>query len=265
MTETLLITPAAAGAIARLADALDRPDFAARALDTVSVACRLRNMAVFMIPNTRRPAPILTLFHGQLGSYQLRRNASEATRQASYPARISALISGNRISSGSFEKSAPDDDDPRHAIYVRSGLRERIACLHRERDIAYNINFYRSAADGPIADDEERRLRELLPVVNALIVARHKVVGADPFQAQPRRDRVVSLKERGTPLFRDLSVREAEICDGLAAGLKLGGVALELGISENTAKTLRSRAYRKLGIVSISQLFALLMHGETGL
>jgi len=248
-------------ALAHLAASLDRPDFAARVLETVTLACRLRNFAVFLIPDARRPVPILTLFHGNLGSYQLRRNASEATRQESYPARIAALIAGNETSAAGFERSVPASDDPRRTIYERSKLSERIASVHREGGIAYVINYYRSAKDGAITEAEERRLRQLLPIVNALIVARHKIFGADAFQRLPRFEQVISLRQGGAPLFRDLSVREAQVCDRLSTGLSLRGVALELDVSENTAKTLRARAYRKLGIVSISQLFALLTRG----
>ena len=39
----------------------------------------------------------------------------------------------------------------------------------------------------------------------------------------------------------------------------VAGSALELGVSENTIRTLRRRAYRKLGLTSATQVVALVL------
>ena len=54
-------------------------------------------------------------------------------------------------------------------------------------------------------------------------------------------------------------MREAQVCDLIVKGISVAGSALELGVSENTIRTLRRRAYRKLGLTSATQVVALVL------
>jgi DNA-binding CsgD family transcriptional regulator len=58
-------------------------------------------------------------------------------------------------------------------------------------------------------------------------------------------------------LDEHLTPRERAVCARALAGLTVAGIALDLGIRTPTVATLRRRAYAKLGISSLSQLFAL--------
>ena len=71
---------------------------------------------------------------------------------------------------------------------------------------------------------------------------------------------VKSLNERKISPFDRITPRETDVCDCIARGLTTEGVALELGISVSSVKTLRTRAYRKLNIGSKSELFAMLLN-----
>jgi DNA-binding CsgD family transcriptional regulator len=64
---------------------------------------------------------------------------------------------------------------------------------------------------------------------------------------QPRADTA------GTPL----SPREMQIADLLLLGCGSDAIALRLGISRHTVKDHRKRIFRKLGIGSLAELFAL--------
>ena len=50
--------------------------------------------------------------------------------------------------------------------------------------------------------------------------------------------------------------RERAVCARALAGLTVAGIASDLGVKAPTIATLRQRAYAKLGISSLSQLFA---------
>lgn len=242
-----------------LTRAVDEPDFGRRVLRCVSGACVLRNFSVYVIPDIRRPSPVMTMFDGELGEYRIRRNSGESVKLPSYPGRIDALLKMAAGHEVHLLRETPEEGDPRWPIYRRSGLIERVTSMRIDRLVAYNINYYRSRGDGPITDEEEERLRPVLPVVNALVVLRHKILGLTQLTAMPAKDQVAHLRGAGLPLFEKLTVRESQVCDGIVAGLTAGAVALELGIAENTVRTMRMRAYRKLGIQSSNQLFALLL------
>ncbi|MBX3530969.1 MAG: helix-turn-helix transcriptional regulator [Rhizobiaceae bacterium] len=244
--------------LAALARAVDGPDFGRLALRCVSRTCVLRNFSVYVVPDIRHPAPVMTMFDGDLGEYRIRRNSSESVKLPGYPGRIGELIRMAGEREVHMLRQTPDADDPRWPIYRRSGLIERVTSMRIDRLVAYNVNYYRSESDGPISDEEEGRLRPLLPLVNALVVLRHKILGLTQLTAMPARHQVTQLRGAGMPLFDALTARESEVCDGIVAGFTAGAIALELGISENTVRTMRMRAYRKLGIQSSSQLFALL-------
>jgi len=259
MENHLLLDPALARDLAALTHGLDAPDFGKRVLRAVSHACVLRNFGVFVVADARRPEQVMSLFAGDLGEYRIRRNARESQAQPEYAARLAALLEGAGPDAPPFEIHRPEETDPRWPIYRRSSLLERVSCVSIDKGAVYNVNYYRSMRDGGIGAEEEAALRLLLPLVNALIVVRHKLVGVDRLQAVPRRRRVASLRERKRPGFAALSAREADVLDVLAGGRSVAAVALELGVSENTVRTLRARGYRKLGLASLSELFALLL------
>lgn len=55
-------------------------------------------------------------------------------------------------------------------------------------------------------------------------------------------------------LFYDLTAAEAEVCERLCRSKRLTGVADELGVSVNTAKTHLIRSFRKIGVNSQAEL-----------
>ena len=63
--------------------------------------------------------------------------------------------------------------------------------------------------------------------------------------------------------FDSLTPREREIAIGIAEGLSRGQIADQLGISKNTVSTLLTRAYKKIGVSSQTEL-ATRLAGQTG-
>ena len=83
-------------------------------------------------------------------------------------------------------------------------------------------------------------------------------MGSEAFHFAPRAS-ATALRERNVAGFASLSMREAQVCDLIVKGISVAGSALELGVSENTIRTLRRRAYRKLGLTSATQVVALVL------
>ncbi|MBD3761771.1 helix-turn-helix transcriptional regulator [Rhizorhabdus sp.] len=69
--------------------------------------------------------------------------------------------------------------------------------------------------------------------------------------------RASEIEHRLRELRAGLTHRELEVCLKIILGLSNEGIALELGVSTNTVRTFRQRAYARLGITSVAELFAL--------
>lgn len=78
-------------------------------------------------------------------------------------------------------------------------------------------------------------------------------------------ERHLALKPRRPPPHRigcGLSPREREVCDLMLAGCSSTAISLRLGITANTVKDHRKQVFRKLGVGSLAELFALAGPGE---
>lgn len=60
-----------------------------------------------------------------------------------------------------------------------------------------------------------------------------------------------------------LTRREIEVCAGILLGRTAEAVSLDLGVRESSVRTYRKRAFRRLGISSQAQLFALCFNDAT--
>jgi DNA-binding CsgD family transcriptional regulator len=69
-------------------------------------------------------------------------------------------------------------------------------------------------------------------------------------------DAVASFEHMLQSLNAGLTPRELQVCAHALAGITVAGIATTLGVKDSTVATLRRRAYAKLGVVSLSALFA---------
>jgi DNA-binding CsgD family transcriptional regulator len=65
------------------------------------------------------------------------------------------------------------------------------------------------------------------------------------------------FEERLLAIAPDLTTREREVCALIALGVSSEGIGLRLGISLNTVRTYRKRAYTRLRISSHNELLRL--------
>jgi DNA-binding CsgD family transcriptional regulator len=71
-----------------------------------------------------------------------------------------------------------------------------------------------------------------------------------------RMDAVASFESMLQSLNSGLTRRELQVCAHALAGITVAGIAATLGVKDSTVATLRRRAYAKLGVISLSALFA---------
>ncbi|WP_136657036.1 LuxR family transcriptional regulator [Nitratireductor sp. XY-223] len=249
---------------AKLIASVSTDDFGKALLDYVSTAAVIRNFGTFYFADLRDPRPVLSVWSGKISDYWFRNNAADILSSPQFQAEIRQRIALAPADGVHFELWRPPEDDFRHEMYRRVGMLERIAVASRRGRSGYQSFFLRSAADGSLQPQEIERLRDVLPVAHELIGLRHRIVGSEAFQFTSGLS-VSSLRERGVQAFEILSRRESEICDCIVRGLTVEGTAIELGIAGSSVRTLRQRAYRKLGINSAGELMALIINDRTNL
>lgn len=138
-------------------------------------------------------------------------------------------------------------------FFERVGLCDKLAMVANRGDEMVACNLYRLQATGSFSDDDIQAARELAPVLTAA-VWRHV--------AETGRARLPSMNVRRDPeqplrdALSSLSPREMDVCRRLLAGASNEAVALDLGLSAHTVRTLRKRLYKKLQVNSLGDLFA---------
>ena len=233
-------------------------------MDFIRQAADIGNFGAFYVADMNQPAPVLSIWGGEMSSYWFNRNARTILANDDLFADTLRRIRAARDGGLSIERFRPSPTDQSAPIYARDNLIERVTVSSRTGRVGIMSFFLRSKDLGPLHTDEMERLQAILPLIHELIGLRHYIAGSTAFQVSAK-TRVSGLRHRDAGAFGRLSPREAEVCDMLVQGVGVSGTALELGVSENTVRTLRRRAYEKLGVHSATQISALIMNIEIGL
>jgi DNA-binding CsgD family transcriptional regulator len=151
-----------------------------------------------------------------------------------------------------------EDGEYRSKIYSRFHLVERLSIIHYLSDSWYALNLYRTEAVGGFTDSEIDIATAKAGLMTTL-VAKHLALGR---LERPSCGKVslpsISLYEYLVgQLDGDLTARQIEVCARALMGMTNRAIAIDLGIEIPTVATLRKRAYRRLNISSLSELFAL--------
>lgn len=134
----------------------------------------------------------------------------------------------------------------RARIYSAFGLTERVSLVRRQHDgSTLCVNLYRGL-DMPGFMEEE--LDDLCGI------------GELTLRAVETHLRCAGAAEAGGAFpLEGLPRREREVCERLLRGLTYDGIGADLGLSANTVKTYRDRAFERLGIHHRSELYALML------
>lgn len=108
-------------------------------------------------------------------------------------------------------------------------------------------------AGGSLVELGFYRERHRCPVHAERLASLHRL--SEPVAAAFARH--FALDRRAPRLAARLSAREREVCDLLLHGCSSEAIALRLGISRHTVKDHRKHIFRKLGVGTLAELFAL--------
>lgn len=251
------------GDVERLISAAPKDDFGRDALQFLSNVARIDNFGAYHIPDLARPQPVLSFWSGRISDYWFRRDADLILGSQKAQSQILAQIQEAPADGVQIDRWHPSVGSKRDAIYKRNGVIERVAVSSRDGRSGLRSFYLRSAADGYFDEEEYAALCKVLPIVHSLIGLRHQIIGTARHGIGDGAN-ATRLRDNNVQRFVELTPREAEVCDLLLDGKSIAASALQLNISEATIRTLRQRAFRKLGVGSARELMALFIQTPSG-
>lgn len=150
------------------------------------------------------------------------------------------------------------DDGYRRDIYERFGLDGRVSVIGRIDGHWRSVNFYKHVARGGMTDADIAALIRRAPLLFAA-EARHVELcrDKDPRWRRPTLPPLSFLLQMIETVAPTLSPRERDVCARALQGMTGEATALDMRVTEATVATMRRRAYGKMGISTLSELFAL--------
>ncbi|WP_426076993.1 LuxR C-terminal-related transcriptional regulator [Janthinobacterium sp. PSPC3-1] len=152
------------------------------------------------------------------------------------------------------QQASDEIDHPgyRAACYQRPNVSDRLSLLVQPAgDIWLSVNFYRDSAQGKFAPGEIAAIETLAPLF-AHGVQHHYRLNGQPVQGVA--PMMLASLRRHCP---ELSKRELDVLRGVLEGLTAAEIAEATGLQPSSVITYQKRAYKRMGISSQRQLFAL--------
>jgi len=131
---------------------------------------------------------------------------------------------------------------------------DRLMLCGRRLDDVYAISLLRSDDTGQFDDPQLDRLNAAAEVLIAAC-AKHAVIHWDRVRAARGFDSVETIEERLRTSDWKLTVRETQVSARILFGISAIGIALDLGLGQETIATYRKRLYTRLVIGSRHELF----------
>ena len=148
------------------------------------------------------------------------------------------------------------DSAYRSRIYQEHNLIERISWLGRAEMTWFIANIYREKKSGRFIDPELDALEQVSDILCAA-VERH-ISLLSPAALEPGSNPPIEwLEKLVTDLGHGLTPREVQVCARALSGMTRAGIALDLGIKPTTVVTLIQRAYARINISTLNELFGL--------
>lgn len=246
--------------VSELIEQLDAPEFTGAVLEFVYRQLVVDHMSVFLLDPRLVPRLIAAQSYG---SEPLAARAGRAYEQSLFyrhDPNTELVRSGSSRENAALviRLRAADISDAlyRSTIYDSFGLIDRLSILARDGARWLVINFYRDLASGEFSALDIDRFSALARLLKALLFRHFALLPPQGWQA-------ATLPEAGTlegilqRLGGSLSARESQVCARALLGMTNIGIGLDLGVKTSTVETLRKRAFAKLQISSLNELFAL--------
>jgi DNA-binding CsgD family transcriptional regulator len=147
-------------------------------------------------------------------------------------------------------------------FFERANLCDKISIISNRTDGTVSCNLYRLASSGKFDTLEFQHVQALaLPLTAAIWQHIEKIGLLTPLQNKSLR----CSDETERLALRSLSPREMQVCQRLLIGASNEGVALDMGITTHTVRSLRKRIYKKLQINSLNDLFSKYMYAMSSI
>lgn len=142
------------------------------------------------------------------------------------------------------------DNELRSAVYPK--MRDRVLICGRRAETIYCLSVLRSQELDVFSDEAIGYLSSVSDLLVALFAKHAELLAQriEPSQSLVTLEHIESCLVSMTELPR----REMEVCARILYGLSTGGIAVDLGIGEESVKTYRTRSYRRLTLGSEREL-----------
>lgn len=141
----------------------------------------------------------------------------------------------------------------RRHVFDDAGIVERVSVIQRGEDAWRVMNVARHASGGCFTDSEIDALIDMACLVLPMLPLNRKLPAGPQLT-------LAQIEDRFASRFKDLTLREREVCARAALGMSVEATALDLGIARTSVLTYRRRAYQRLSVKSPFELCALVTH-----
>ena len=149
----------------------------------------------------------------------------------------------------------PDDENEyATSILKKYGLSERMTVCFQYRAKWLSLRLFRSDQDGVTGSDEMHEFRSLFPLIQR-IVGLHVYLLSAASKLDHEFADASTFADRLIHSHASLSDREVQVCARALSGMKNDEIANDLNLGVGSIRTFRQRAYRKLGVSNLQELF----------
>lgn len=141
----------------------------------------------------------------------------------------------------------------RDAVWMRAGASDRLMVCGRWSRGMVGLSLIRTQKAGAFSDNAIFRIADSMDLLLS-IVGRHAEMVIDRRDLSTVLTSLDDIQRTIACLPDELSPREIEVCARVIYGMSSIGIAIDLGISEETVMTYRKRAYARLCIGSQREL-----------
>lgn len=243
-----------------LIDSLGEEKFSQRLLNYINTACHVDHVSIFI--SDHQLIPRLVSSRSLDGKSLARRAGQVYTTKLFYqhdPNAIHVIDSheeGDTVSMSRMRAADIPDLEYKTAIYDRFKLIDRVSLLTQLEQHWFAINVYRDRVAAEFSSTDLDSLGRLSKTVITVVKKHFTLLPSSVWKAPslPDHETLLHLIQG---LDGQLSQREMEVCSYALLGVTNEGIALRLDVQMNTIATLRKRAFAKLNISSINQLYGL--------
>jgi DNA-binding CsgD family transcriptional regulator len=234
---------------------LGEETFGNELMELLSATCGAQHYNLFRITK-QSPAPVVSVSRDgtdtarrQFGLYV----SGSYWRKDSFMAETIQSIGPSGVSMGHLDTAAMLDRDFRERLYGVTHVGERILLCGRTKDEAFGLSILRSQEQGQ-ASFEERSCLASLSTTLVSILNKHITMVSSQMDVSLALTSLPEIEDTLLTSSVQLPRREVEVCARILYGMSTTGIALDLGIGEETVGTYRKRTYQRLSIGSQREL-----------